>query len=504
MLRSPLAVAFAAVAFRAAPAQDTAHFPNVVYVLADDLGCGDVSYSNSDAAWRTANIDRLAREGMVFTDAHSGSAVCTPTRYGVLTGRYAWRTRLARGVLDGSSPPLIAPERLTVARLLHGRGYHTVCLGKWHLGWRFGRQPGDDRAIDFAAPVTGGPDRNGFDAWFCLCASLDMPPYVWVENGRVTAPPDRVTVNDDFQGFWRRGDTGADFVHEDAMPLLTRRAVDCVRERADSGRPFFLYLALPAPHTPILPAAEFRGRSGTGPYGDYVLQVDATVGALTAAVAEAGIANDTIFVFTSDNGCSPRADFDRLARFGHAPSGPFRGHKADVFEGGHRVPFVVRWPGHIAAGSRSTQTICLTDLLRTCADVLGEPLPDDAGEDSVSMLPAWLGRDEAPLREATVHHSINGAFAIRQGHWKLALCPGSGGWSDPKPAAARRQHLPLMQLYDLDADPGERDNVAAAHPEIVQRLTDLLASYVTRGRSTPGAAQQNDREVAFQPAPYPK
>ena len=259
-------------------------------------------------------------------------------------------------------------------------------------------------------------------------------------------------------------------------------------------------MPLPAPHTPILPTEEFRGASKTNPYGDFVLQVDATVGALMRAVEESGVADNTIFIVTADNGCSPRAKFDELKEFGHHPSGPFRGHKADIFEGGHRVPFVVRWPDRVKPNTRSDQTICLTDLMRTCADALDVELAADAGVDSVSFLPAMTGTATQPLREATVHHSINGSFAIRQGKWKLVLCPGSGGWSAPKPAAAKKQGLPSMQLFDLDADIGEQDNLAAEHPERVRRLVALLGKYVADGRSTPGPKQTNEGEIEFLPA----
>jgi len=498
-----LTVTGAALAQEPVPAGDPDR-PNIIYILADDMGYGDVSCLNSKAAWKTPHIDQLAAEGMTFTDAHSGSGVCTPTRYGIITGRYAWRSRLKRGVLGGKSEHLIDPARLTVASLLKSHDYHTACIGKWHLGWDFARKKDDPKAIDYAGLVTNGPRALGFDTYYCHNGSLDMAPYVYVEDDRVTAAPNRTTVNADYQGFWRKGPTGADFDHNDVLPNFTRRGAAYVRERAKTGKPFFLYLALPAPHTPILPTAEWQGKSGTNPYGDFVLQVDATVGTLMRAVLEAGVADNTIFIVTADNGCSPRAKFDELAGFGHHPSGPFRGHKADIYEGGHHVAFVVRWPSRVKAGSRSDQTICLTDLMRTCADIIGAELPDEAGEDSVSFLPALTGVAEGPLREATVHHSINGSFAIRQGQWKLVLCPGSGGWSAPKPAAARKQRLPLMQLFDLEADVGERDNVAARHPDIVKRLVSLLGRYVERGRSTPGAPQENEGAVDYLPKPYPK
>ena len=485
-------------------ADNTSDRPNVVYILADDMGYGDVSSLNPKAAWKTPHMDRLAAEGMSFTDAHSGSGVCTPTRYGIITGRYAWRSRLKSGVLGGKSAHLINPRRMTVASLLKGQGYHTACIGKWHLGWDFARKKDAPKAIDYLAPVTNGPRAIGFDTYYCHNGSLDMAPYVYVEDDRVTSPPNRTTKNADYQGFWRGGPTGADFVHEEVLPNFTRRGAAYVRERAKTGKPFFLYLALPAPHTPILPTEEFKGKSKTNPYGDFVLQVDATVGTLMRAVEESGVSDNTIFIVTADNGCSPRAKFGELLKFGHRPSGPFRGHKADIYEGGHRVPFIVRWPARVRPGSRSAQTICLTDLMRTCASVVGAELPDNAGEDSVSFLPALTGSDTQPLREATVHHSINGSFAIRQGKWKLVLCPGSGGWSAPKPSPARKKRLPLMQLFDLEADIGELENIAGDHPAVVKRLTRLLGEYVERGRSTPGAPQKNQGKTRYLPKPYPK
>ncbi|MCA9321437.1 MAG: sulfatase-like hydrolase/transferase [Planctomycetes bacterium] len=491
------------------PAQEPATspgstLPNVVYILADDMGCGDVSCLNPDAAWKTPHLDRVASEGMVFVDAHSGSSVCTPTRYGILTGRYAWRSRLKRGVLGGASRHLIPSDRMTVASFLKSQGYHSACIGKWHLGWDFAMNPDEPASIDFGGPVTNGPRSLGFDHDYCLNGSLDMGPYVYVEDGRVTAAPDRTTKNDDFQGFWRAGPTGADFVHEDVLGNFTRRGVTYVQERAKSKAPFFLYLALTAPHTPILPTKSFQGRSKTNAYGDFVLQVDDAVGQLMRAVDEAGVTENTIFIVTADNGCSPRARFEELETFGHRPSGPYRGAKADIFEGGHRVPFMVRWPRRVAATTRSSQTICLTDLLRTLADVVGEPLPDDAGEDSVSFYPSLVGADQPTGREAIVHHSINGSFAIRRGPWKLILCPGSGGWSAPRPKAAREQRLPLEQLYNLDDDPGERTNLAGTEPKIVKELTLLLGHYVEEGRSTPGPRQANEGDVEFLPQPYPK
>jgi arylsulfatase A-like enzyme len=439
---------------------------------------------------------------MSFTDAHSGSSVCTPSRYGILTGRYAWRTTLKRGVLDGESPPLIAPNRLTVAKLLKENGYHTACIGKWHLGWIWARK--EDGSLDYSKPVQNGPAANGFDYYYCLSGSLDMPPYVYVENDRVTAAPNRITSNSGEMTIWRKGDTGADFVHRDVLSKFTDRAIEYLRNRGKQRNPFFLYLALPSPHTPILPTDRFRGKSGTNAYGDFVLQVDDSIGQVMQAVDEAGISQNTIFIVTSDNGCSPRARFHELATFGHNPSYHFRGYKADIFEGGHRIPFLVRWPGRVAAGSDCGATICLTDFMRTCADLVGVPLPDDAGEDSVSFLPALLDeRSSKPLRADVVHHSFNGSFAIRKGRWKLALCPGSGGWSNPT-NAAREEKLPLVQLYDLTHDIGETTNMANEHPEVVKSLTATLRRQVVAGRSTPGKRQDNEGKTPILPPDYEK
>ncbi|CAK9037555.1 N-acetylgalactosamine-6-O-sulfatase [Durusdinium trenchii] len=490
---------------QAAETQAEVHVPNIVYVLADDLGYGDVSCFNENAAWRTPHIDKLASQGMRFTDAHSGSSVCSPTRYGILTGRYAWRTHSKNGVLSGVSPPPISPERLTVARLLQQIGYHTACIGKWHLGWNWAtRDDEQGGGVDFSGPVQNGPGAVGFDYYYCLAASLDMPPYVYVEDNRVTSLPNRTTVNKGM-GFWRQGDTGADFEHEDVLANFTKRSVAYIQERAVLKSPFFLYLAIPSPHTPILPTREFLGKSGTNANGDFVLQTDDAVGQIVRAIEEAGIAQQTLLIVTSDNGCAPLADYKELAKFGHDPSAEFRGHKADIFEGGHRVPFVIRWPQRVSPATSCEATICLTDLMRTCADVLGVTLSDNAAGDSVSFLPAIKQPElKEPLRASVVHHSINGSFAIRQGKWKLNLCPGSGGWSDPSDAKARRMGLPLVQLYDLEQDSAETSNLARKFPEIVDELAEKLLKDIERGSSTPGERRKNDGDTPFLPEGYPK
>jgi arylsulfatase A-like enzyme len=484
--------------------------PNIVYVLCDDLGYGDLKCLNPDGKIATPNFDRLAKEGMVFTDVHSGSSVCSPTRYGVLTGRYSWRSRLQRGVLGGLSPRLIEPDRLTVAGLLKQHGYHTAAIGKWHLGMDWVKQPGKEVTelnietpqqvwnVDYAKPIANGPTSVGFDYYYGISASLDMVPYTFIENDRVTVLP---TVDKIFplmlgrpMGQTRKGPAAPDFDAADVLPELTKKAVDYIADRATaakSGKPFFLYLPLASPHTPILPTKDWQGKSGLNPYADFVMQTDFALGQVLAAIDQQGLADNTLVIVTSDNGCSPQAKFEELVPKGHNPSYLFRGHKADIYEGGHRIPFLARWPGRVKPGTTSAQVLCLTDLMATCADIQGAKLPDNAAEDSVSFLRALEGQDRESLREAVVHHSINGSFAIRQGSWKLALCPGSGGWSAPRPGRDDTTGLPRVQLFDLASDLGEKQNVQDRYPEVVQRLTALLEKYVSEGRSTPGTRQQN-------------
>ncbi len=471
--------------------------PNIVYILADDLGYGDLSCFNRNSKIPVPHLDQLAKEGMAFTDAHSGSAVCTPTRYGILTGRYSWRSRLKKGVTYGDSPHLIEDTRMTVASMLKAQAYHTACIGKWHLGWDWTMKSDNPNEIDFSKPIQHGPTTNGFDYSFCIPASLDIPPYVYVENDTVTALPDRIVEGKTGKLLMREGLTGADFEHRDVLPTLTEKAVAYIDRRSREKTPFFLYFPLPAPHTPILPTDDFQGKSGTNEYGDFVMQVDWVVGQVMEALERNGLVGNTLLIFTNDNGASPNADFEYLAQIGHNPNYVFRGHKADIYEGGHRVPLIARWPGRIKAGSVCDDTTCLTDLMATVAEITGYTLPDDAGQDSVSMLPNLLGTATGPVREATVHHSVNGSFAIRQGKWKLILCPGSGGWSFPRPGSPEARQLPPVQLYDLNSDIGETTNVQDKHPDVVKRLTDLLHDYVDRGRSTPGAAQENDGEVVI-------
>lgn len=479
-------------------------FPNVVFILADDLGIGDVSPTNPDCKIKTPHLQKMADEGITFLDAHSSSAVCTPTRYGVLTGRYNWRSRLARGVLRGTSDHLIPAKRATVAHLLKKAGYHTQMIGKWHLGWDWTRVDKKEKKwenIDFSKPVKNGPDINGFDRYYGHCGSLDMAPYVWVDTGKVTAQPDRmegVTSKQDRYGWYRKGPMGSDFHIDEVLPHLFDKSIAYVKERAKTKKPFFLYLPLPAPHTPIVPVPPFKGASKINPYADFVMQVDGHVGDLLATLKEAGIDDNTLVFFTSDNGCSPQGNFELLKEFGHDPSAGYRGHKADVYEGGHRIPFVARWPKSIKAGQKTDALACLTDLYATMREITGQSAEANGGEDSFSLLPVFKGK-VGTGRTTLVSHSIGGSFSIRQGDWKLCLSAGSGGWSAPRETEAKKKKLPPMQLFDLKKDRGERKNLLSINRPKANELILLLAKEVKDGRSSPGKAVPNDREVTFLP-----
>jgi arylsulfatase A len=458
-------------------AVESAAKPNVVYILCDDLGYGDVHCLNPEhGKIATPNADRLAAEGMIFTDAHSGSSVCTPTRYGIITGRYAWRTKLQKGVLSGDSQPLIAGGRFTVATLFREHGYATACIGKWHLGMKL------PEAKDLSAAIQDGPITNGFDYYFGISASLDMPPFAFINNDHYTQAPTAT------KKWLRSGPAAPDFEAVDVLPTLARKASEYISQKATEKKPFFLYLPLNSPHTPIVPTKEWQGKSGLGEYGDFVMETDWALGEIMAAIEKAGIAKDTLILFTSDNGCSPAAKVDQLEKQGHFPSANFRGYKADIWDGGHHIPFIARWPAVIKPGSICQQLTCLTDLMATSAEILDVKVPANAGEDSVSILPLLMGKN-LPVREAVVHHSINGMFALRQMSLKLIFGKGSGGW------APNGSDESSLQLYDMIKDVSEKNNLVSTDKDDVIRLTTLMEKYISDGRSTPGLAQKNDVPV---------
>ncbi|WP_346772209.1 sulfatase family protein [Neorhodopirellula lusitana] len=468
--------------------------PNIVFILADDMGYGEVSAMNPDRCKvPTPAIDRLAAQGMSMTDAHSSSSVCTPTRYSILTGRYNWRTKLQRFVLYGYSPPLIDSNRVTVADLLKDQGYHTAAIGKWHLGMDIpttdGKAPGkghNPRNIDWKGSIQNGPTSRGFDYFYGISASLDMTPFIFIENDRFVGEATAI------KKYIREGPAEPDFDAVDVLPIVKQKAVQYIKQQTKE-RPYFAYIALNSPHTPILPSPEWQGKSSVGRYGDFVMQTDAVVGAIVDAIDQSDSAENTIVIFTTDNGCSAMAKIEQLKEKGHYVSGPLRGSKGDLWEGGHRVPFVLRWPAKVEPGTRSDQTIGQWDLMATCADLLGTELPSGAAEDSVSFLPALQGQPIQSTRQGIIHHAIDGHFAYRAGNWKLMLARGSGGLTAPREKAVAADALEA-QLYNLATDIGEADNLYLNEPDIASRLLSLLESDIRRGRSTQGADSQNDIE----------
>lgn len=476
--------------------------PNLIYILADDMGYGDISALNENCGFQTPNLDEMAENGICFTDAHATAAVCTPSRYGILTGRYNWRSRLKSSVMGGYSEALIETGRKTLADMLKENGYRTAMIGKWHLGMHFAKEPGfvekpDFDAcdhVDYAGKIERSPVSNGFEYFYGISASLDMPPYIYIENDHFTALPDHVTKGTG-KGFFREGPTAPGFVQERVLDELTDKVLEKIEEyRAE---PFFLYFPMPAPHTPILPAEQFRGKSGTNEYGDFVLHCDDVAGRINRKLKELGLYENTIVIYTSDNGCSPMADYPRLLEKGHNPSYVFRGTKADIYEGGHRIPLIVQWPEKVPKGKRCGAVVCLCDIMATMADYLQLTPDPGMGEDSVSNLPLWLNPDGGEVREDLIHQSIDGSLSIRKGRFKLEMCPGSGGWSDPRPGE-EPAGAPRFQLYDLSADIGERWNVIGDYPEVEQELRALLKAHIFRGRSTPGPARRNDGELVWE------
>ena len=467
--------------------------PNIVYILADDLGYGDVQCLNTERGKiPTPRMDQLAAEGMIFTDAHASSSVCTPSRYSILTGRYNWRTTLQSSVLTGYDAPLIDPNRVTVAGYLKEQGYATACIGKWHLGLGMptvADAPLDEGGmtnVDWTGRITGGPLDLGFDYFFGISSSLNFAPYIYIENDRFVG---ECTVMKGYTAD-RMGPAEKDFDAVETLPLLTRKTLEFIGEQ-DGSQPFFAFVSLTSPHTPIVPVEEWMGKSGIGDYGDFVMQTDAVVGAIVDALDTAGLGENTIVIVTSDNGFSKWAGLDHVLAQKHFPSAQYRGYKSDAWEGGHRVPFIVKWPGTVAPGASSNEAICLSDLLATCADLLGPDFPATAGEDSVSFAPALVGNAIQSTRTGIIHHSVSGHFVYREGKWKLILAKSSGGWTSPTEAQAP-EGAPIAQLYDMEKDPEETTNLFEAHPEVVKKLLQHIEKDVQRGRSTAGPTLQND------------
>jgi arylsulfatase A len=442
--------------------------PNILLILVDDMGYGDPGCYNPESKIPTPHLDHLASEGMRFTDAHAPGPLCHPSRYGLMTGCYPFRT----DVSVWPTRPLIAKGQVTLASLLRAQGYDTAMVGKWHLGFR---ENGYDQ------PLPGGPLDCGFNRFFGLRASTDIPPYFYIRADRAVTPPtDHLAENHSagwspIQGaFWRKGGIAPDLQLKDVLPEFTDEACAIIHAQAARSpadrKPWMLYLAYPAPHTPWLPSEQFAGKSGAGMYGDFVMMVDAQIGRVLASLEQAEMTGETLVIFTSDNG--PVWNPQDVGKFAHDASGGLRGIKGDAWEGGHRMPFIVRWPGRVKPGSVTDQTICFTDLLATFSDICGQPLANGAGPDSFSILPVLEDRQpkDQPVRGPIVMQAGDfSTMSIRSGDWKLIQQLGSGGFS--KPAKIKPEPGdPKGQLYNLRDDPAETTNLYLIHPDIVTRL----------------------------------
>jgi arylsulfatase A len=462
--------------------------PNIVFILADDMGYGDVQVLNENSKAPTPNLNKLAQQGMTFSDAHTPSSVCTPTRYTLLTGRYCWRSRLKRGVQNGYGPPLIETERSTVASLLKSKGYATGIVGKWHLGLGFTKT---DNKFDFSKPLNHGPKQLGFDYSYVIPASLDFPPYIYIEDGECTEFPSLTQAAQPFPAFLRKGERSPDFVMEDCLDHLAEKASEYIHEQSKTDSPFLLYFPLTAPHKPVLPHPRFRGKSKLGPYGDFVMQVDWTVGQVLKALDDSKQADNTLVFYSSDNGSfmyrlkeseTGHLTDEKVQGYvakNHTANHVFRGTKADIWEAGHHVPFFARWPGKIEPGSKCDKPICLADFYATAAEIVGAKANKEAGPDSFSLAPLLAGKEWSSPRAPVIHHSSGGMFSIREGNWKLVLGNGSGGRQQPKGKPFEKPYF----LFDLSKDITERTNVIDKFPEIASELEKKCLAIRDNGHS---------------------
>ncbi len=478
--------------------------PNIVIILADDFGAGDIQSHFPGGKIPSPYLDQFTEQSMRFTNAHSGSAVCTPTRYGLLTGRYAWRTRLQEWVLASYEPPLIAEDRLTLPGFLQDQGYATACIGKWHLGWNWpGPQPStmeEDAHLHtqhtwyYDQPIEDGPITRGFDHYFGVHLP-NMPPFTFIENDRIVElPTDRFEYDPDDNRFMPRAfddnPMAPGWRFEQILPEITKRAVRYIHEQAKEDEPFFLYFPMTSPHTPIVPSEPFVGKSGISNVADFIMETDWSAGQVIQALEDAGVAENTLVLFTSDNGHLPQG-WDDLVKVGHEPSGPYRGRKAEIWEGGHRIPFLVRWPGMIEAGSINENLLSLNDIFSTCAEILGTSLGLDEAEDSLSFLSVLLGKSEEPHRDHIVGHSVGGEFSYAENGWKLIFR------NEVQNRNLSRGKPRIRELYHLAEDIDESENLIEQQSDVADALEEKLRKVVARGTSREGPAQKNDTDVVI-------
>jgi arylsulfatase A-like enzyme len=499
---------------------DASDKPNIVFILADDMGIGDVSGLNKDSKIQTPNLDRMIKSGMTFTDAHTSSSVCTPSRYGIITGRYCWRSRLKGRVLSGYSPSLIPLERETVASMLKKNGYNTAMIGKWHLGITWQKKDGSvysdlkvdsakaEKEIDFQKPIKVGPYQLGFDYFIGPAASWDMPPYAFIKNdkleyselvqhsGHIYPEPKEIVeakgkgvkgkelseLRKQFpKAAWRPGLKDKNMRATDAVPKLAELTEKYISDYS-SDKPFFLYLPITAPHTPVVPNKEFLGKSRAGIYGDFVTEIDWFVGKVLKALKEKGVYDNTLLIFSADNGYSAKAfPNSRKEKYKHNPSYIYAGCKCRLTEGGHRVPFIVTWPGVVKADTKNSDLISLMDFYATCADIVGAKIADNRAEDSYSFLAELKGNGRSK-RDSIIHQDFSGYLGIRKGDWKLLFSKNSK----------------KVSLYNLKDDIGETKNLVKTNPEKVKELTNAITKIVNDGRSTPGEKLQNDGSMGWE------
>lgn len=475
-----------------------ARLPNIVILYADDMGYGDLGAQNPDSKIPTPNLDRLAREGVRFTDAHSSSGICTPSRYALLTGRFHWRK--FHDIVNSFEPPRLDDAELTMAEMLKAKGYRTAAIGKWHLGWNWrdiqvpaqAAAKGKNKvfapdAFDWSRPISGGPLSHGFDYYFGDDVP-NFPPYAWFENDRVITPPtEPLSITPKTaEGSWeaRPGPMAKGWDFYAVIPRLTEKTVQWIAEQRGDDRPFFLYVPFNSPHAPIVPTSEFVGRSQAGGYGDFVVQTDDNVGRILRALDDNGFAENTLVVFTADNG-PERYAYDRIHNFAHRSAGPLRGLKRDLYEGGHRVPFVVRWPGNIQAGTVSDALVSQVDLMATLAAIVDYELPTNTADDSFNLVPVLCERKPSP-RRTIVHNTFAGAYAVRHDQW-LFIAAKSGAhsavpeWFDHENGYAKNEQV--GELYDLKTDLAQKRNLYAECPELVRELTARMDEVRKKGQA---------------------